>query len=123
MELFMKCRFVEELVMNNIKVSIAKDFSKTPGGRYIKEGDNSGEKFRNEILIPKFKQALKKHVKLEIDLDGCMGYPSSFLEESFGGLARMYPKENITNLLIFKSVDQPGLIQIITAMIQNGNKK
>lgn len=109
--------------MNNIKISIAKDFSKTPGGRFITEGDCSGEKFRNDILIPKFKQALKNNVKLEIDLDGCMGYPSSFLDESFGGLARRYPKEKVSQLLVFKSVDQPGLVQIILDMMNIGNKK
>ena len=70
----------------NIKISI--DFSTTPGGRFIHEGEYSGEKFRIELLSPQYKEALEKGEKLIIDFDGCYGYATSFLEEAFGGLVR-----------------------------------
>jgi hypothetical protein len=70
--------------MKTKMISIAKDFSENPAGRYISDGPNSGQRFRDEILIP----ALKNFEKVQIDLDGALGFGSSFLEETFGGLVR-----------------------------------
>ncbi len=74
--------------MESIEIKIARDFSYTPGPRYIEEGKNSGEKFRQEILADTFKQAIADDKKVIVDLDGTDGYGTSFLEESFGGLIR-----------------------------------
>ena len=65
-------------------ISIVNDFSKFPAGRYKSDGPNSGERFREEILIPE----LKKNDKVTVQLDGALGFGSSFLEEAFGGLVR-----------------------------------
>lgn len=65
-------------------ISIAKEFSDCPAGRYRKDGPDSGERFRDELLYP----ALSKGETVEVDLDGSLGYGSSFLEEAFGGLVR-----------------------------------
>lgn len=67
--------------MNIVKV---RDFSEFPGPRYISLGPDSGEKFREEVLIP----SIKEYGDVTVDLDGTFGYGSSFLEEAFGGLAR-----------------------------------
>lgn len=67
-----------------VKIVIAKEFSEYPGGRYISDGPNSGERFRLEFLVP----ALEKYEQVTIVLDGTKGYPSSFLEEAFGGVVR-----------------------------------
>ena len=77
-----------KIVMESIEIKIAKDFSYTPGPRYIDEGKNSGEKFRKEILADIFKRAIKENKNIIVDLDGTDGYGTSFLEESFGGLIR-----------------------------------
>ncbi|MBU2949709.1 STAS-like domain-containing protein [Tamlana agarivorans] len=74
--------------MELIKINLAKDFSKTPGSRYEKEGKFSGELFRKTILAPAIKEAIKNNNKVEINLDGTAGYGTSFLEEIFGGLIR-----------------------------------
>lgn len=60
------------------------DFSEFPGGRYREDGPNSGQRFREEFLAP----ALQEYQTVSVDLDGAMGYGSSFLEEAFGGLVR-----------------------------------
>ena len=60
-------------------VSVARDFSKTPGPRKIKDGPFSGEKFFHAVLLP----ALKAHELIEVDLDGTEGYGSSFINEAF----------------------------------------
>lgn len=75
--------------MGLIKINIAEDYSKTPGSRYEKEGKYSGEIFRERILAPKIKDAIKNDNKIEINLDGTAGYGTSFLEEIFGGLIRV----------------------------------
>lgn len=70
-------------------ISIAKDFSEFPAGRESEDGPNSGQRFRDEILGPNL-QNLESGDFVEVDLDGTMGYGSSFLEEAFGGLVRKY---------------------------------
>ncbi len=66
------------------KISISKDFSEFPGGRYRKHGPHSGEEFRENYLIPAF----VRDDEININIDGTKGFPSSFLEEAFGGLLR-----------------------------------
>lgn len=70
--------------MTTRTINIATDFSQTPAGRYVTDGPYSGERFRNEILVP----ALKSSDEVVINMSGVFGYGSSFLEEAFGGLVR-----------------------------------
>lgn len=70
--------------MQNTMISILKNFSENPAGRYVTDGPNSGERFREELLLP----ALRSSSKVVVDLDGALGFGSSFLEEAFGGLVR-----------------------------------
>jgi hypothetical protein len=98
--------------MYSVKVS---DFSKFPGPRYKKLGKNSGEEFRDKILLI----AIKEHQEVQVNLDGVIGYGSSFLEEAFGGLIRAGVSEiNIKNLVSnLKSKDNPELILEIESYI------
>jgi STAS-like domain of unknown function (DUF4325) len=66
-------------------IRIASDFSETPFGRYRAEGPESGEVFREDLLIP----ALKNFDRVILDIDDVEGLPSSFLEEVMGGLIRL----------------------------------
>lgn len=70
--------------MTSTTISIAKQFSPTPAGRYEDDGPFPGQKFRDELLLP----ALKTNEQVTVDLDGTAGFGSSFLEEAFGGLVR-----------------------------------
>ena len=79
--------------------SVAREFTDTPGPRYRKQGKFSGEEFRELFLEPLFKQYMLSGTKIEIDLDGVYGYPTSFLEEAFGGLVRKYHKHGILKRL------------------------
>jgi hypothetical protein len=65
-------------------IKIASEFSEVPAGRFRTDGDYSGERFREDIL----RQALASADEVVVDIDGASGYPSSFLEEAFGGLVR-----------------------------------
>lgn len=106
--------------MDSIKIRVC-DFSKTPGSRYRDEGKkaHSGQEFREDILEPNFKIAIVNNQKLLIDLDGTIGYGTSWLEEVFGGLARAYGKEKVLNLLDFKSEEEFYLIDDIKQYIED----
>lgn len=77
-----------------IKIYV-KDFSMFPGPRYEKLGPDSGERFRDEVLLP----AIQKDKEIQVVLDGTFGYGSSFLEESFGGLVRSGIDKEVINYL------------------------
>lgn len=90
-----------------VKINIANDFSEVPGGRFIKEGNHSGELFRDELLIKKYTQVEKDKDILEINFDGTYGFGTSFLEEAFGGLVRKYKKRNVwSHLRIISTEDE-----------------
>jgi hypothetical protein len=67
-------------------IQISRDFSDFPAGRYKTDGDFSGEWFREKLLVP----PLKNHREVTVILDQIKGrsYPTSFLDEAFGGLVR-----------------------------------
>lgn len=91
--------------MNTIEIKVAKDFSETPGARYIQEGPFSGELFYKDYLKPQFEKALKNSQKLTVFLDGTAGYATSFLDESFGQLARDFTTEVVLNTLNLVTTD------------------
>jgi len=66
-----------------VTITVHKDFSAAPGGRFQKDGPNSGETFRTRLA-----RAFATDEDVIIELDGTRGYGASFLEEAFGGLIR-----------------------------------
>jgi len=102
-----------ELVFNHsqieiIEIKFANVFSETPGGRYRKEGPNSGQAFREDIIEPYLDN--NPNIKIKIDFDGTYGFAFSFLEEVFGGLARKYGKERILSAIEIICTAEPYLI-------------
>ncbi len=104
-----------------IKIQVAKEFSRTPGPRFKREGRFSGEEFREKILDPRFREAERKGETLLIDLDGASGCPTSFLEEAFAGLARKYTAKRVLSFLQFKSDEEPYLIEDVQEYIAGVN--
>jgi hypothetical protein len=96
--------------MPNI-INIGRDFSRYPAGRQVKHGPFSGERFRNEFLIP----YLQKNLDVTVELDDTAGYGSSFLEEAFGGLLRSgLTVAQVDAHLHLRSADQSLLDEIQT---------
>ena len=91
-------------------INVASDFTRYPAGRYRDDGRFSGERFREDFLIP----ALLKGEGLRVILDGTMGFGSSFLEEAFGGLARdsRFPREVLLGALKLESRDESLIDEI-----------
>ena len=104
-----------------ITINIATDYTKTPGGRFISEGEYSGQDFREKVLKPKFLQALENNDQLTVILDGGYGYATSFLEEAFGGLAREMRSSKIKDIIII-SEEEPQLISKIQQYITDALK-
>lgn len=92
-------------------LKLAKDFSETPGAR--SEGNFSGEEFYKGFLKPCFEEALNKDEILIIDLDGTIGYGTSFLDEAFGSLSRDFGKEVVLERIKFISNEEPYLTEEI----------
>ena len=98
-------------------LSIAKDFSREPAGRYVADGATSGEVFREKHLIP----ALRKSEAVTVLMDGTEGYGSSFLEEAFGGLVRRLglTVDDFQRRLILVSNDDPSLIDEVLEYVRD----
>lgn len=109
--------------MEHMTINI-RDFSIVPGSRKMDEGKNahSGEEFREHYLIPKFEEALEKGLKLIVNLDGTIGYGTSWLEEVFGGLVRKFNQEKVESTLEFISEEEPYLIDDIKHYIKDARK-
>lgn len=103
------------------KIKICDDFTDAPGGRYNDDGPKSGQEFREKLLKPAF-SSLNESEKLTIDLDGCFGYATSFVEEAFGGLARECGIRDVLAKLLFISEEEPTLIDEILGYIKDANK-
>lgn len=66
------------------QINVAKDFARTPGPCFVKQGPNSGELFRRSLLS----KALRNSPPVTVVLDGTEGFGSSWIDEAFGGLVR-----------------------------------
>lgn len=105
------------------RITIAKDFSDTPVGRFPEDGQWNGTRFREEFLRP----ALSQEDFVEVSLDGVEGYGSSFLEEAFGGLIRLgyFKAEDLTKRLkiIFSDPDNEPYDRVIWKHIREASLK
>jgi hypothetical protein len=68
-----------------MKINLGLEFGRYPAGRYLTDGPYSGQKFREDFLIPALNGPDEE---IEIVLSDARGLKSSFLEEAFGGLVR-----------------------------------
>lgn len=84
--------------MTEVTINIAKDFSAHPGGRDPGDGPDNGQRFLEEILIPKMKSA----DTVNVIIDGVRSFGSSFFEEAFGGISRtgLYTKTEARNKIV-----------------------
>lgn len=87
--------------MEEFKITIADDFSNTPGGRWKRLGPDSGEEFYDTVLLQKYEDAVEAGEKLHIHLDGVKSFPYSFLDQSFGELARQKGADRVNEVVCF----------------------
>lgn len=106
-----------------MRISVAQEFSPTPGPRYREEGDFSGEEFLEKLLKPKYDEAVAAREILEVDLDGAEGYATSFLEAAFGGLAKMYGVDEVLKNIQLRCEDEPYLVLEIQKYIKEAHRE
>ncbi|MGR3914444.1 MAG: STAS-like domain-containing protein, partial [Gammaproteobacteria bacterium] len=69
-------------------IDIGADFSIVPRGVHYNDGDNSGQRFREEFLKPIFTEPEKYSRPVKVILDTAEAFSAAFLHEAFGGLVR-----------------------------------
>ena len=92
---------------NILKVIDCKKDFEYQGPRFRRLGDNSGEEFRDEYLIP-WLDSLADDSCGTVDFEGTKVYMSSFLEESFGGAIRKGYGQKVGKL-VFVNIDEDSL--------------
>jgi STAS-like domain of unknown function (DUF4325) len=110
------------MIANRIELRVATEFTNTPGPRKRAEGDHSGEQFLDELLRPRFVSAMESGGSLNVNLDGAVGYPTSFLEEAFGGLAREFGPDKVGRFLEVTCTDEPYLNDQIRKFIRDAKQ-
>lgn len=96
-----------------------RDFTLTPGPASRCYGDFSGEEWRESYLIPAYIIAVGNDETLLVDLDGVIGFSSSFIEASFGGLVRSLMLDHIEVLdsIRIACTDEPDIVNEIAEVI------
>ncbi len=108
--------------------SVAKDFTRTPGARFLHEHGEPG--FSAEELVPKLAHLLRnctvpvpgfvRPVALLLDLDGTAGYAASFIDEVFTQLVlrEEFSAQELREYLIVLSTEEDYLVEDIFDTIQ-----
>lgn len=87
--------------MKELTINIKNDFSRYIGPREKRIAEFSGEDFRERFLEDNF----EIYDRINIELDGTLGYPWEFLDETFGVMARKYGKEKFWEKFNFISAN------------------
>jgi hypothetical protein len=97
-------------------IDFQNEFTKTPGGRYVKLGPYSGELFREQVLQP----ALAQNEEVELNLDGVFSFPPSFLDEAFGIIVEHLGYDAVKRKLKIIVTDDPLLLgKIDSVMVEH----
>lgn len=110
-------------IEEEIKIVIAKDFSSTPGPRYRRNGKFSGEEFLEALLNEKFLKAERENKKLVVNVDGLAGYPSSFIDGSFGELIRKEGRDRVEKVLEVEALIDTFALEEINYCLDTADKK
>ena len=88
------------------QISLA-EFSPVPVRRTREDGDKSGQVFREDLLLPKIREAEQNRETVVVSLDGVSVISSDFLDEGFAGLVYWdrYTPDQLRKLLRVESKD------------------
>ena len=89
--------------MTEKTINFVREFTDCPGGRLEIHGDYSGQEFREKILKP----ALQNYDRVKLEMNGAVGFPSSFIDEVFGILASEIGYDVLRAKLVIDLSDDP----------------
>lgn len=115
-------KLFKKKVKKDISVTVLKvvdEFSDAKEARFF---HNSGLRFLEDVLEPKFLETMKEDNLLLIDFDEAYGYPSSFLAQTFGNLSHKYGAKTVLKYLRFMCRDEPGLVEEVEEYIYEQKK-
>lgn len=98
---------------------VASEFSRFPGGRKRKNGQFSGEQFREEVVLP----LLDRYDLITFDLSGSAGYGSGFLDEAFGELGKILGLREAERRIAIKASDDPDAVEIAWERIRDAARE
>jgi len=106
-----------------IEISVAKDFTLTPGARYRSDGKFSGEQFYEEVLKPNIDKVwMDDEARLVVDIGGTYQYASSFWSEvSIRIVSDYIDKAKIFQKVEFKNDKDPLMVETIIKFIDEAN--
>jgi hypothetical protein len=100
-------------------INFVQEFTDTPGGRYRKHGDFSGEQFRDDLLKP----ALQENEVVILNLNGAFGFPPSFIDEAFGILIDQLGIDTVKKRLRIELSDDPVAQRKLADVYREHGKK
>lgn len=89
--------------MTEKNINFVQEFTDCPGGRLEIHGDHSGQEFREKFLRP----ALDGFDRVILNLNGAVGFPSSFIDEVFGVLSEQIGYDTMKQKLVINLTDDP----------------
>lgn len=102
-----------------MKINIRYQFSEILGGEYKKDGNFSGEEFKEQMLIPIWRLYKDKNDIIEIDMDGTYGVPENWLIGAFGTFViEEHLKRDDIERFHFISEEEPNLIEKIKEIME-----
>jgi len=106
------------MILKVLTINVCRDFSRILGGRERQISEFSGEEFREQFLDNNF----EVYDKITIELDGPLGYPVDFLDETFGVMARRYGPKAFWEKFKFVSRNT-NVTERITYMVNHSQKE
>lgn len=105
------------------KIKVSEVFSRTPGPGMIKEGNYSGQLFREKVLRRLVLKYMYTDDRVIVDLDNTAGYGVSFLKNAFGGLISIdgFEVDEMLRLLKIVSEEEEYLKDDIIGYIKEGS--
>ncbi len=88
------------------RITVAKEFSKYPGGRHRTDGPWSGEEFREEKLKP----LLLRGQTVVIDFTGVFTVAPSFMDEAFGPFMESLGRDGFDRSVKIIAEDDPDVL-------------
>lgn len=99
------------------------DFTTLPGARHCNDGDGSADEFFDKFVKTKLEEALSTKNTMTIDLDGTMGYASSFVSQLALRALDVCNKPNILKKIIHvKSDEDPIQVDRFWSEVKNAAK-